>query len=96
MLDFRILHKRNTGFMNCPGCGKQYSLIRCKPENFVSLVYSLTGFRKCHCKECKWDGRIFAFKFNPNPNKLLVSYLIGVIIFIFLVFFIKFLLENMV
>jgi hypothetical protein len=96
MFDLKIFHKKNIGFIQCPGCGKQYTIVRYKADTFKSKLLNATGFKECHCKECKWDGKIFSYKFNPNPKKLILNYLTAIIIFIILIYVIRFLLGNIV
>lgn len=96
MFDLKIFHKKNIGFIQCPGCGEKFTLVRYKPDTIKSKLVRLIGLKECHCKKCKWDGKIFSYKLNPNPKKLFLNYLAGILIFIILVYLIRFLLKNIV
>lgn len=90
-LDYRILVKKSPTLESCPNCKKMASLERLmEPSKFHRLPRYI-GFKEYHCRNCKWDGYIYQYRFTNNIKKIISNYLIALfllfLLYLLLLFF---------
>jgi hypothetical protein len=75
-MNFRLLIARDATVGLCPNCGTAGSLERLKSKNrFDSLFSRITRRKNYHCRECKWNGKIFTYRLSINAKKIIVNYI---------------------
>jgi hypothetical protein len=90
-LDYRIFVKKNPIFDICPNCNAFASLERLFETGKLQRIPRFFGFKKFHCRTCKWEGYIFLYIPSHDLLKIMVNYLIALaglaILFFFLLYF---------
>lgn len=91
-LDYRIFIKKNPIFDICPNCNSFASLERLFQIERIHRLPRFFGFKKFHCRSCKWDGYIYLYTPAHDLKRIFLNYLIAafcltVLFFVLLYFF---------
>jgi hypothetical protein len=90
-LDLRIFVKKNPIFDICPNCNSFASLERLLQKGRTYRIPHFFGFKKYHCRGCKWDGYIYLYTPNHDLTSIMTNYLKVLIclaiLFLFLLYF---------
>jgi hypothetical protein len=74
-LNYRIFVKKNPMIETCPNCHSVASLDRLMEPSRFHRLPRFIGFKKYHCKNCKWDGFIYLYRLTRDLRKILLNYL---------------------
>lgn len=76
-LNFKLFILRDASVTECPNCNVPGALDRKKSKGWSDRISQKLTMRKSyHCRECKWDGKIFNFRLSRKYKQVLLSYLI--------------------
>ncbi|MDD5363326.1 MAG: hypothetical protein PHN88_14465 [Ignavibacteria bacterium] len=79
-MNFRLIIVRDATVSSCPKCGTVGSLDRRKSKNrFESIFARIIRRKSYHCRECKWDGKLFAYRISRNWKSIVVNYIFLII-----------------
>jgi hypothetical protein len=80
-MNFRLIVIKDVTLGSCPNCGSTGSLDRLKSKNkFESIFAKIIRRKSYHCRECKWNGKIFAYRISRNWKRIMINYLYLIII----------------
>lgn len=86
-MDFNLFVLRSVSMGHCPNCNAVASLDRVRmPGSFDKILLKVFQIRSYHCRNCKWDGRVFLYKLKSTYKRVLVNYALLIAIFLIIVF----------
>jgi hypothetical protein len=92
--DYRIIHNKGYYISNCPACGSFASLERLFDKSIQARINRIIGFKKYHCRNCKWDGYLHTKRITENPRIVLRNYIFALFWFIVFGFILAIILSH--
>lgn len=94
-MDFNLFVVRSVSMSHCPNCNCIASLDRVKMSGtFDKILLRIFQLRSYHCRNCKWDGRVFLYKLKSSYKRVLLNYSILIVAFLLIVFIANIILKK--